>query len=289
MNKLVSAIITTHNRQDLLIRAVKSVVDQTYQNIELIVVDDASDERADELLKEFNLQYIYIPKEKSNGGNHARNIGIQTAKGEYVAFLDDDDYWLPTKIEKQVALIEEKHCGVVYCGRIHEKITPEGKTRREEIKNYEGDVKESIMIDIFTTTSSLLINKHLLINNGMFDENLRFWQEYELLIRLAQISNFYCVKECLTIYHVDLNDSNRASNKFFGWKNAVKYVFTKHKSIYKSLPLQTRLKSKLLVWKSAKKRCKTAGLGLRYNYYSIKVRLGQMLYNINCRIINILK
>ena len=110
MNKLVSAIITTHNRQDLLLRAVKSVLDQTYHNIELIVVDDASDEKADELLKEFNLQYIYIPKEDSKGGNHARNIGILSAKGEYIALLDDDDYWLPTKIEKQVALIEEKKC-----------------------------------------------------------------------------------------------------------------------------------------------------------------------------------
>ena len=64
-NKLVSAIITTHNRQDLMVRAVKSVLSQTYKNLELIVVGDASDERADELLKEFYLQYIYIPKEES--------------------------------------------------------------------------------------------------------------------------------------------------------------------------------------------------------------------------------
>lgn len=65
MKALVSAIISTHNRQDLLIRAVKSVLSQTYKNLELIEVDDASDERADELLKEFYLQYIYIPKEES--------------------------------------------------------------------------------------------------------------------------------------------------------------------------------------------------------------------------------
>lgn len=64
-NNLVSAIITTHDRHDLLLRAVKSVLRQTYKNLELIVVDDASDERADELLKEFYLQYIYISKEES--------------------------------------------------------------------------------------------------------------------------------------------------------------------------------------------------------------------------------
>ena len=145
MDKLVSAIITTHNRQDLLLRAVRSVFSQTYKNIELIVVDDASNDRADELLKEFNLQYIYIPKEESKGGNHARNTGILTAKGEYVALLDDDDYWLPTKIEKQVRLIEEKKSGIVYCGRIKERHQDGNISTSVDIKNMEGDIRKEVL------------------------------------------------------------------------------------------------------------------------------------------------
>ena len=105
MEPLVSAIITTHNRKKMVGRAIESVLCQTYKNLECIVVDDASDESAESVCKSYPVHYIYIPKEESTGGNHARNVGIMKAKGKYVAFLDDDDYWLPTKIEKQVAYL----------------------------------------------------------------------------------------------------------------------------------------------------------------------------------------
>ena len=101
--RLVSAIITTHNRKDLLKRAIDSVFAQTYPNIELIVVDDASNDGTSEMCDDNRINYIFIPKLESHGGNYARNLGIKASKGEYCAFLDDDDYWLPTKIEKQVA------------------------------------------------------------------------------------------------------------------------------------------------------------------------------------------
>ncbi len=117
MKELVSAIITTHNRIDLLPRAIKSVQEQTYPSIELIVVDDASSDGTNEYCHKQSLQYMHIPKEESKGGNHARNLGVLAAKGEYIAFLDDDDYWLPTKIEKQMDLIKAKDCELVYCGR----------------------------------------------------------------------------------------------------------------------------------------------------------------------------
>ena len=280
MNKLVSAIITTHNRQDLLLRAVKSVFGQTYHNIELIVVDDASDERADELLKEFDLQYIYIPKEESKGGNHARNIGILSAKGEYVALLDDDDYWLPTKIEKQVALIEEKKCGLVYCGRIREK-HQEGKISNSvDIKNMEGDIRKSVLQEVPTTTSSMLINRKFLIENGLFDEKLHFWQDYELLIRLSKYTLFYRVPEALTVYLVDINDKKRISNKYFGWKSNVKYIKKKHRDLYKQLNFTENLNAHLLYWKAARHRCKKAGLKTRYLYYNTLLRITYHVHSI---------
>ncbi|WP_288911006.1 glycosyltransferase family 2 protein, partial [uncultured Thomasclavelia sp.] len=91
-NVLVSAIITTHNRLELLKRAIQSVYNQTYSNIELIVVDDASDDGTKEWAEQQSFKFIYIPKEKSKGGNYARNLGIKSSHGKYVAFLDDDDY-----------------------------------------------------------------------------------------------------------------------------------------------------------------------------------------------------
>lgn len=281
MNSLVSAIITTHNRQDLMVRAVKSVLNQTYKNLELIVVDDASDERADELLKEFNLQYLYIPKEESKGGNHARNIGILTAKGEYVAFLDDDDYWLPSKIEKQVALIEEKKCGLVYCGRIKERHQDDNISTSVDIKNMEGDIRKEVLQTVPTTSSSMLINRKFLIEKGMFDESLAFWQDYELLIRLSKYTPFYRVPEALTIYLVDVKDKNRISNKYFGWKKAVKYIKKKHHDLYKELNFKETVRANYLYWKAARHRCAKGGLKFRYRYYDFLMRWGSYILKLS--------
>ena len=92
---MVSAIVTTHNRRKLVKKAIDSVLSQTYKQIECIVVDDAGTDDTSVFLKEYIekglIQYIYIPREKSKGGNHARNQGIKASKGEYIAFLDDDD------------------------------------------------------------------------------------------------------------------------------------------------------------------------------------------------------
>ena len=121
--KLVSAIITTHNRLELLKRAIESVRTQTYSNMECIVVDDASTDGTYEYCQGQPVRYLYIPPEESKGGNYARNRGIEMAQGEYVAFLDDDDCWLPEKTTKQVRLLEEKRCGLVYCDLTVENVS----------------------------------------------------------------------------------------------------------------------------------------------------------------------
>ena len=121
----VTAIITTHNRKSLVGRAIESVLNQSYENIECIVVDDASSDGTEEVCRKYPIKYIYIPQAESKGGNYARNVGIKKAQGKYVAFLDDDDYWLKEKISKQVTLIEEKKCELVYSGACPE-IVKEG-------------------------------------------------------------------------------------------------------------------------------------------------------------------
>ena len=106
----VSVVITTHNRIKYLLEAISSVIAQTYRNIELIVVDDASDDETQTTLSNpsYDELLTYIRIDKSEGGNHARNVGILRSSGKYIALLDDDDTWEPTKIEKQVRLIEHE-------------------------------------------------------------------------------------------------------------------------------------------------------------------------------------
>ena len=270
--ELVTAIITTHNRLDLLKRAIDSVFAQTYSNIELIVVDDASTDSTSEYCTQQPLHYIFIPKEESKGGNYARNQGIRAAKGKYVAFLDDDDYKKKTKIEKQVALIESKDCELVHCGRRLEIIKGDRVTYRDLLPNplENGDMHKKILLTICTTTTTnILAKRKALFDVGLFDENLRFWQEYELTIRLAQRKPFYFVNEALSVYRIDASDKHRLTNKYEEWKDAVKYIHKKHAELYAKLNGIERFRVKLLVMNDAALRCKSAGM--KKKYYSLFV------------------
>lgn len=251
-NKKVSAIITTKNRKDLLLKSINSIRNQTYKNIEIIVVDDNStDGTKDFCLSQTDIKYIYIPKEESHGGNYARNLGIKNSTGYYLAFLDDDDEWQPTKIEKQVALIDEKKNDYVYCALEQVIITPKGI--RHKIKScnpiFSGDVSRKILTKIFTTTSCILVTRKLLDNIGLFDEDVKFWQEYELSLRAAQYTEFYFVDEPLTLYLVNRADKQRLTNKLFRWCGAVKYIHKKHIALYKALTIKQSLMYKKLVCK----------------------------------------
>ena len=99
---------------------------------------------------------------------------------------------------------------------------------------------------------------------GLFDENLHFWQEYELTIRLAQRKPFYFVNEPLSVYRVDCKDSQRLTNKYYEWKKAVKYIHKKHAILYRNLNLLDRIQVYTLVWRDAMNRLKLAGLTGRY-------------------------
>lgn len=270
-NKLVSAIITTHNRKKLLNRAINSVFAQTYSPIELIVVDDNSEDGTSEICQNQGVKYIYIPKEESRGGNYARNLGIKVSNGKYCAFLDDDDYWLPTKIEKQMSLICEENCGMVYCGRLMEYIT-DGETEFQELLppgNAFGDMSNKVLQVICATTSCILAKKETLFQVGLFDEALCFWQEYELTIRLAQITPFYFVNEALCVYRVDTNDSNRLTNKFDGWKRAVKYIYEKHSNLFQRLNWLEKEFVKMNYYADAANRSMSCGMTTRADYYKI--------------------
>lgn len=268
--ELVTAIITTHNRLNLLKRAIDSVFAQTYNNIELIVVDDASTDGTSKYCTQQPLHYIFIPKEDSKGGNYARNQGIRAAKGKYIAFLDDDDYWLPTKIEKQVNLIESKDCELVHCGKRIEFIKPNGTVKYvDTLPNplESGDIKRRILYSITTTTTNILCKREALFAVGLFDENLKYWQEYELTIRLAQRGPFYFVNEPLSVYRVNMSDENRLTNKYYEWKDAVKYVHKKHSDLYSKLNLCEIFRDKLRIYKDASNRCKNSKLLVRHAYF----------------------
>ena len=119
VNPTVSVIIPTRNRYSFVPRAIQSVLNQTYQDFEVLVVDDASDDHTDEIVKGFSDERItYIHHEVKRGGSAARNTGIKFSKGEFIAFLDDDDQWLPEKLQCQMHLLSNSPTvvGAIYTG-----------------------------------------------------------------------------------------------------------------------------------------------------------------------------
>lgn len=260
---LVSVIITTKGRLELLKRAVESVQYQSYKNIEIIVVDDASIDGTQEWCRAQNFNYIRISKQNSINGNYARNLGFKSSKGEYIAFLDDDDAWLKDKIEKQVKLLIEFNGDIVYTLRKFEVISSSGVTSfNEKYKpSLIGDIsKKILLVECVTSTSTLLFSRELFQKAGKWDELQEAWQDNELLIRCAQITNFYCINECLTIYRINEIDHKKISNDYYKWKNAATRLYNIHKQLYCKLNLLEKYKVKSIFYFNCAKRSKTSNL-----------------------------
>jgi len=195
MSPLISVIIPTHNRAQLLPRAVSSVLGQTHGNLELIIVDDGSTDNTSEIVKRFkDPRILYLCHKVSRGAPAARNTGIQRAKGEYIAFLDDDDEWLPHKLERQLDALFQLHrkAGVAYCK--YKKLYPNAKARI----GGERFGQRRLLHHNFITTSSLLVRRECL-DADRFDESLPRGQDWELCLRLSQRYEFVFVDEVLVL------------------------------------------------------------------------------------------
>ncbi len=207
---LVSVIIPTYNRANLIGRAIQSVLDQTYQNIEIIVVDDASNDNTEEIVtKSHSKDIVYLRHDCTKGGGAARNTGIIASSGQYIAFLDDDDEWLNDKLKKQVETIKtlSSEWGGIYCGfyRITDK-----KTKKVEVFK-KGNLKTELLkekLDI-GSSSTLLFIKKIILEIGLFDETFERNQDYELLIRFFRKYKLFSLKEPLVkIYTRNYNIPN---------------------------------------------------------------------------------
>lgn len=271
---MVTAVITTHGRLSLLKKAVESVKKQTYGQIELIVVDDCSSDGTKEWAEQqSDFRYIYISKSESKGGNYARNIGIKAASGDLIAFLDDDDAWYPAKIEKQVALIRSnEELGFVYTGRY---IVYEGghKVPDMPMSERKGDISKDVFTYILCTTSTLMAKKDVVLAAGMFDEALQFWQETDLIIRMAQISKTDYVPEALVDYLqvASASDPQKLSAKLDQWIHAVEYINNKHKALISQLSDEQKRLRKLLIYGDAANRCLMANQMQRRRIYKKKI------------------
>ena len=210
MNPLVSVIIPTYKTNISLKRAIDSVLNQSYKNIEVIVVDDNishSEYRkfAEELMEEYkdNNKVYYIKHKFNKNGSAARNTGVKKSHGNIIGFLDDDDFYYENKIEKQYKFMNKNNLDMCVCYYNRNK-----KTMMFKIKNdYSNDI---FMMNITPQTSSFLLKKECFKRINGFDETYNRHQDYEFLLRFGEKFKIGCIPEPL--YEMTDNGVNNIPN-----------------------------------------------------------------------------
>lgn len=196
---LVSAVIPTYNNAPLVVEAVESALAQTYSPLEVIVVDDGSDDDTAERLVRFG-QRIRLVRIAHAGPAVARNAGIRASRGEFIALLDSDDLWLPEKVARSVQpMLDDPSVGAVYTDFLM-RDTATGREYRVPCYRRGGDMARDLFLECRgVCTPTVVVRRTVGDAIGWYDESLFRAQDWDLLIRLAERTRFRFVPEALAI------------------------------------------------------------------------------------------
>jgi glycosyltransferase involved in cell wall biosynthesis len=201
----ISVVIPTRNRAGFVGMAVASALSQTLGDIEVLVVDDASEDETSDVVAGFrDARLRYVRQKVRQGAPAARNVGIRSSSGEFVAFLDDDDEWFPDKLESQLAVFRRgaPDLGVVYASYVvvdRETGSVVGRKVAQK-RGYLGDLL--LEGNHVGSTSSVLVRRAAFDRVGLWDERLPSFQDYDLWIRLSRVLTFDFVERDLLKYFV---------------------------------------------------------------------------------------
>jgi len=216
---LVSTIIPTYNRAETIERAVNSVLNQTWKEMEVIVVDDGSTDETVEVLKKYG-DKIRVIRQKNGGPAAARNTGIKAATGEIIAFLDSDDSWMPAKIERQVNLLQRTaSAGVVCCVCNARMMYSSGAVTTFQLARLHPEQVEGvwrnpadILVDRFLLFNQVVaVYREALSQSGFFSEDLPYGlhDDYDLAVRLSLIGPWAFIADPLVEWHEQKDNISR--------------------------------------------------------------------------------
>ena len=214
MNQLVSVVIPVYKGEKYIEKTVETILSQDYSNIELLLINDGCPDNSGALLDELSTSDNRIRVfHKDNGGvAEARNFGISLAKGELIAFCDQDDLWMPSKLSKQVPLFNKQDVGVVYCGAEAAYLLDNKIERTTFDEDYRGDVFDVLIYENKITCCTVIARKTLLENNSAFDaeDNLMGVDDWLAWLKLSLVCKFDFVAEDLAVhvFHGDNYSSN---------------------------------------------------------------------------------
>lgn len=211
--KKVSVIIPTYNRESTLGRAIDSVLNQTYRNFEVIVVDDGSTDNTSRVVEKYKNRIRYYSK-LHGGVSAARNLGLEKSEGTWVSFLDSDDYWLPKKLEKQMEYLQKNPD--IMIAQTDEYWIRNGKlvNPMKKHKKYSGWIFEQCLPLCIVSPSAVLIHQKVFNDVGVFDESFPVCEDYDLWLRVSLKYEIALIPEKLVVKTG--GHSDQLSRKYWG-------------------------------------------------------------------------
>ena len=200
----ISVIIPTYNRASYICAAIDSVLAQTFNDYEIIVVDDGSTDDTLERLAVYKDQRIKVKHQKNLGQGFARNTGLSVASGEYIAFLDSDDVWMPGKLDLQYGqLVQSKNCYWSYTNAFAFQYSTDNKLYRinERMRLHFGSIPSELIKRNFITTSTVMVKKVCFDSVGIF-ANFAKAEDWEVWLRLASKFDVCVSSEALVGYRI---------------------------------------------------------------------------------------
>jgi glycosyltransferase involved in cell wall biosynthesis len=199
INPLISVVIPAYNTKDVIERTLKSVEAQTYQNYQMIIIDDGSTDGTSQLLDEYERynDKCIVHHQTNCGVSVARNKGIECATGEFICFLDSDDTYSPTFFEKMLSRQQQTHANIVYCGFYRVR---KNNILKEQFNFNEGNIVKSFLEKCFHISGILFKRSFLIDNNITFDPDLKVCEDIFFTIKAITKSDVFTVKEHLFNY-----------------------------------------------------------------------------------------
>lgn len=228
---LISVVIPAYNAERYITKAINSVLNQTHSNLEIIVVNDGSQDQTEWAVSQIDDTRIRIITQSNGGMSNARNAGIRAATGDFIAYLDADDYWMSEKLEKQLkVLLENRNLG--FCSTQTRVETPEGSfVNLWPCPAIETSTLHTIFSHnsaIAGSASSILAKMSLQKEAGFFDETLKGLEDTDMWMRFSALSDYCCIPETLTVI---LKRSDSVSRNLTNMFTSATRMYKKNRSL----------------------------------------------------------
>ncbi|XGK32746.1 glycosyltransferase family 2 protein [Lactobacillus acidophilus] len=274
---LISVIIPVYNREDKIKRAILSVLQQDYKNLEILVIDDGSTDNTSSVVKSMKDPRIKYRYQENQGACAARNKGISLAKGDFIAFHDSDDIWHSNKLQRQLPILFDKKADIVFC-----KLNIKNKDGHNE--KYPSYYKEGIINPVNTLLgigTQTLIMRADIAKKNLFDDEMPRFQELEFLMRAVIHQRLYCVDEPLVDYILGNDNISRSNTKLI---EALKIIIKKHPDVSIQYPYMAKQFVNMLAgiaeYGDNKEAIDLLRLAQRYNF-TIKTQIKLVLAQLN--------